>query len=74
MFACNWTALELFLNCTTQWRYRPTGELQSLDYGSVRAVMSIMNIPRKKQLDAFWRLRCIESSAIAAMEKHRAKS
>ena len=74
VFDCNWTALEVFLNSTTQWRFNAMGGVTSLDYSAVRAVMQMMNIRRKDQHDVFNRVRLIESSAIPALTKLRNKT
>ena len=50
-------ALELFLRCTTQWRYGPSGLPTGLDYAAVRAVAEWFATPRA----AFDDLRLIEA-------------
>lgn len=71
VFECNWVALEVFLNCTTQWRMSPMGDIQALDYASVRAVIDMMGIKRKERADVFKRLRLIEAGALPALRKLR---
>ena len=73
MFACNWLALNVFLNCTTQWRFNPGGAIQSLDYTALSAVMDMMAIPRKRRPDLFVRVRSIESGALESLIKLRKK-
>ena len=71
VFDCNWLALEVFLASCTQWRLRPSGEIQALDYTSLGAVMEMMNIPPKDRPDVFKRVRLIESGALPALTKLR---
>lgn len=69
VFACNWRALEVFLNSTTQWRRGPSGEIHALDYTAVNAVMQMMDIPPHKRADTFTRVRLVEAGALGALHK-----
>ena len=71
VFACNWRALEVFLNCAPQWRHTPDGQIVGLDYPTVHAVMSMMGIKRKHQNDTFQRLRHIEVGLMGAIREMR---
>lgn len=62
----NWEALNLFLKCSTQWRYAGmAGACTGLDYSGVDVVIRRSGIEDPD--DAFWRLQQIESEALAAM-------
>lgn len=71
VFHCNWKALQVFQLCTSQWRLAPSGEIQSMDYQAVAAVIDMLNVPRKKRGDLFRRITLIESGALEALRKKR---
>lgn len=74
VFDCNWTALQVFTNCATQWRYSPGGYANALDYVAVEAVMRMMGITGKERRDTFERVRVIEYAALNAMAKLRERN
>lgn len=62
----NWAAVQLFLQCATQWRHGGmTAVRTGLDYTAVEAVMRITGIEQPQ--DTFWRLRLIEDGALQAL-------
>lgn len=63
VFPENWDALNIFLACSTQWRYRaiPNGSMPSgLEYASVQAVMQLHEAPR----DVFAQVQVMEFAAL----------
>jgi len=74
VFECNWTALEVFLSCTTQWRYGPNGAVVSLDYTALESVMRMMGVTGKEKSDVFHRVRAIEAGALPALAKMRERT
>jgi hypothetical protein len=67
----NWESFEIFSTLQTQWRSGfggPTG----LDYNTLYATMTLMNIDQKKQLDLLADIRVMEFAALT--EIHRKKA
>ncbi len=68
----NWEAVQIFLRCSTQWRYAGfTGVATGLDYPSIEAVMRMSGI--KDQVQVFAKLQLIEEEALKAMQEQRDK-
>ncbi|OLO06879.1 hypothetical protein BTW08_15415 [Salinicola sp. MH3R3-1] len=65
----NWDALELFLDCATQWKHAPMGGLTGLDYAAVRVVMEIHTVPPAEFRDRFQQIRLLERGALKAMRE-----
>lgn len=65
----NWDALQLFLACSTQWRYSGmTGAPTGLDYTAVMAVLPMYSdVPR----DTMDRVRILEATALRELRKQR---
>ena len=60
-----WPALEVFAACATQWRLKPMGGVQGLEYTSVQAVIQMRGVLDAGEL--FDDVRLIEMGALAAM-------
>jgi len=74
VFPENWEALLIFLDASTQWRYRLMAtnmgfisERTGLDYTALEAVMRLRRA--KDKADAFDRIRTLESAALEAWHK-----
>ncbi|WP_268249108.1 DUF1799 domain-containing protein [Salinicola rhizosphaerae] len=65
----NWVALELFLDCSTQWRQAPMGGLTGLDYSAVYVVMQIHAVPPDEGRDRLQQIRLLERGALNEMNK-----
>lgn len=62
----NWGALQVFLKCSTQWRYAGMSGLRTgLDYQAVESVMRMTGVADTS--DTFWRLQLIEDEALKAL-------
>lgn len=66
----NLQAWEVFVACSTQWLVG-FGGATGLNYPAMESVMRMNNIPDQDQQDVFWRVRCIERGALAAMNEKR---
>lgn len=65
----NWLALEVFLQCQTQWRMiagMAGAFYQGLDYPSVETVIRL-TLPRKKRRKVFHAVQLIEQGALSAI-------
>ncbi len=61
----NWPAVDLFLACSSQWRFAgQAGVRTGLDYSAVRVVMSELRVKRSPQL--FRDVQLMESAALSA--------
>jgi hypothetical protein len=60
-----WPSVELFCACNTQWRIKPMGGVQGLDYSAVRAVLEMRGVLDKGAL--FDDVRLMEFGALAAL-------
>lgn len=63
VFPENWDALNVFLACSTQWRYRaiPNGSMQTgLEYTSVRAAIQM----HRAKMDVFAQVQVMEFAAL----------
>ena len=47
--------------CATQWRLRPMGGVQGIDYSALESVMRMMGV--KRRADVFRQVRLIERGA-----------
>lgn len=59
----NWEAFRLFLSCATQWRLKPMGGLQGIDYPSLESIMRMQGV--KNRPERFNQVRLIERGALA---------
>jgi len=62
----NWPALELFLACATQWRYKPMGGVSGLDATAIAAVMAMHQVPPAEQRDRLAEVQRLERGALEA--------
>lgn len=66
----NWEALNLFLQCSTQWRHAGmTGIRTGLDYPSVEAVIRMTGV--EDPAGTFSQLQQIEQGALEAMQEQQ---
>ncbi|MDX1755888.1 MAG: DUF1799 domain-containing protein [Marinobacter sp.] len=66
----NWEALNLFLECTTQWRRAGLeAVITGLDYGALETVMRMKGAKNRKRL--FEQVRLIEGGALQALREQR---
>nr|WP_280951087.1 DUF1799 domain-containing protein [Salinicola sp. RZ23] len=65
----NWAALELFLDCATQWRQAPMGGPTGLDYAALRTVMEFHAVPTGEIRERFHQVRLLERGALTEMNK-----
>ncbi|KWH57882.1 DUF1799 domain-containing protein [Burkholderia cepacia] len=70
----NWTAVQLFVALTTQWRCVGLGTMTrsqivrtGIDYVAVEPVMRVMGIKRRRQREAFEQLQVMEQAALEVM-------
>ena len=64
----NWTALEAFMRCQTQWRIAPNGQLSGLDYSGVSIVLGYMS--EHEQSDLFEQIQILERAYLEAIYDH----
>ncbi|WIX35033.1 DUF1799 domain-containing protein [Salinicola sp. JS01] len=65
----NWSALEIFLDCSTQWKHAPMGGLTGLEYPAVRTVMEFHAVPLAEMRERFKQVRLLERGALNEMNK-----
>lgn len=64
----NWTAVQLFVRCDTQWVWT-MGACLGLDYARVEAVMRISGIPRRRQSELLDEIRIMERAALPLINR-----
>ena len=62
VMAENWSTVDLFLRCQTQWRLRPDGRLAGLDYQAVLAMATLYQVAAMP--DVMERLQVIEHTIL----------
>ena len=62
----NWPALELFMQCQTQWRTGPAG-LLGLDYGAVLAMANLWSMEHVR--DTMTDVQIIEATILGQLSK-----
>ncbi|MGP5324930.1 DUF1799 domain-containing protein [Vreelandella titanicae] len=67
----NWDAVQIFLRCSCQWRYRGDGQREALDVQAVISVISLYQLPPAEQLERLDQVQLIELGAINFMNKPR---
>lgn len=68
VYAENWQALMIFLDCETQWNHSPAG-VTGLNYPALESVLRLQGIPKKKHPQLFQKVQLIERGAIQAMSE-----
>lgn len=71
MLPINWTILEVFLACQTQWRQAPNGLLTGIDYQAAAAVVGLMEVPQEDRRVTFDGVRLMEHAALQELERGR---
>lgn len=70
----NLPALQVFLDCATQWRYAGMSVVATgLEYPSVQVVMNIHRTPSSERADVLWRVRALEAGALKQWAAQREK-
>jgi len=68
----NWDAVEIFLRCCYQWRYRAMdGAREALDVQAVISVISLYQLPPEQQLERLDQVQLIELGATNFMNQPR---
>ncbi|HEX8591753.1 MAG TPA: DUF1799 domain-containing protein [Pseudomonas sp.] len=70
VFPDNWTAFLALDAMGTQWRVGMAGPT-GLDYGSLPAVLSLLDIPKKTRKSIFQDLRVMEAEALLVMSESK---
>ncbi|UXZ55831.1 DUF1799 domain-containing protein [Halomonas sp. 7T] len=68
----NWEAVQIFLRCCYQWRYRAMdGQREALDVKAVISVINLYQLPPEQQLERLDQVQLIETGAINFMNQPR---
>mgnify|MGYP001413433191 CR=1 FL=1 len=70
----NWSVLELFCACSTQWRVAPMGGLIGLDYAGVEAAMRMRRLPEPDWPELLADLQVMEREALAVFGEKAARA
>lgn len=68
IWPCNWEAVMLFVDLSTQWRSGMGGAI-GLDYAAVEATMRLQDIARSRRADLFQRVRIMEAAALPVLNE-----
>ena len=71
VWADNWPALSIFLDCATQWQYLDGGYAAGLRYEAVKVVMQAHGIRKAERLDMLTDIRTCERAALEAWSRRR---
>ncbi|WIX31252.1 DUF1799 domain-containing protein [Salinicola sp. JS01] len=63
----NWPALEIFLDCSTQWKHAPMGGPTGLDYPALKMVMEFHAVAPTEFRERFGQVRLLERGALNEM-------
>lgn len=67
VWACNWQAVAIFAELSTQWRVG-FGGVYGLDYCAVHALFTIYKIKPKKQIKLLKKIKIMEQAALDVMK------
>lgn len=65
----NWPALQLFLSCSTQWRYAPMGGITGLDYQALAAIMEMRQVLPDERGTLLEQVQWIERGVLESINK-----
>jgi hypothetical protein len=68
VYADNWQAIQLFLNCSTQWRSGGIGGLIGLDYNAVNLILTLHH--QQDNPDIFKQLQIMEQAVLKELNKN----